>query len=146
MFLGLGSGLGHNADVRPLTCHPLFLWLALIAWAAQLCLPAAHAAVMAQTDAGMAAWCGARSASMAEQLAQLPEEIREILEKGSVQAEQHQDCVQFCANAAGGGLVPLAVSVQLRDAGLEVVPMAAVPQPHRAHTLSPPVRGPPAVS
>ncbi len=146
MFLGPGPRLGHNDGVRPLTRHPLFLWLALIAWVAQLCLPVAHAAVMAQTDAGMAAWCGPQSAGMAEQLAQLPEEIRAILEKGSVQAEQHQDCVQFCANAAGGGLAPVAVTVQLRVAGLEVLPTPSVKRAHRAHAFSPPVRGPPVIS
>lgn len=144
--MGAPQRIGHNSEVRHATRHPLFLWLALIAWAAQLCVPAAHAAVMAQADAGMATWCGARSAGMAEKLALLPEEIREILEQGSVQAEQHQDCMQFCASAAGGGLVPVAVSVQLREAGLEVLPTPPVPQSHRAYALSPPVRGPPAVS
>lgn len=112
-------------------------------WLTQLCLPVAHAAVMAGQDAGMAAWCGPRSAAMSEQLAQLPDEVREILEKGSQQSGEHQDCVQFCANAAGNGLRPVAATVQLREAGLEALPAAPVLQVHRAQISSPPVRGPP---
>ena len=122
------------------------IWLALLAWAAQLCLPAAHAAVMAQQEAGLATWCGASSPAMAQKIAQLPAEVREILQKGSTQAEQHQDCAQFCLSAIDDGLAAPAVTVRLREAGLEARTAAPVLHPAREHDTRPPVRGPPLTS
>lgn len=118
--------------------------LALLAWLAQLCLPAAHAAVMTQQDAGgVATWCGVRSAAMSEKLAQLPDEIRQILDQDGAQADPHPDCMQFCAGSAGTGLARAAVTIQLRLAGLEDEPAPPALRAARAYASSPPARGPP---
>ncbi|MGQ0528530.1 MAG: hypothetical protein ACT4PG_01685 [Panacagrimonas sp.] len=128
-----------------LRSRPL-IWIALLAWAAQLCLPAAHAAVMAEQGAGLATWCGARSPGMEQKIAQLPAEVRQILQKSSAQAEQHQDCAQFCLSAIDDGLATSAVSVQLREAGLEKPAPVTKEQPRRVIKFTPPVRGPPLTS
>ena len=122
------------------------IWIALIAWLAQLCLPVAHAAVMAQPEAGLATWCGEFSPAMTQKLAALPLEVREILQKGSAQAGQHQDCAQLCANAAAGALPPTPVTVSLRAAGLEAAPAQPAVRAHHAYTNSVPARGPPQAS
>lgn len=133
--------LPHNGDVFPLLRSRPLIWIALFAWIAQLCLPTAHAAVMAQQDAGMAAWCGVESPALQAKLAALPDEVREILEKGNAQAEQHAECLSLCANAGGASLPPVSPSVALRAAGLESRVAPAVPAPRQAPTLAPPVRG-----
>lgn len=141
--LPAASPLPHNYGVFPLLRSRPLIWIALFAWFAQLCLPIAHAAVMAQQDAGMAAWCGVASPALKAKLATLPDEVREILEKGSAQAEQHAECLSFCANGGGANLPPVATTVALRAAGLEVPPALAIPAAREGRTLSPPVRGPP---
>ncbi|MGQ0699496.1 MAG: hypothetical protein ACT4PZ_14775 [Panacagrimonas sp.] len=126
----------------PTRSRPL-IWLALFAWLAQLCLPVAHAAAMAKQDAGLATWCGPLSPGMARQLAQLPDEVRDILEKGTAQADHQQDCVQLCANASGTGLPAPSVTVALRAAGLEAAPAAPMLRAHQSFASSPQPRGPP---
>ncbi len=125
-----------------LRSRPL-IWIALIAWLAQLCLPVAHASVMAQQEAGLATWCGEFSPAMTQKLAALPDDVREILQKGSAQSGQHQDCAQLCANAVGGAIPPPSVTVSLRDAGLEVAPSPPAVRAHHAYSKSEPARGPP---
>lgn len=137
------SSLPHNNVVFPLLRSRPLIWIALFAWFAQLCLPTAHAAVMAQQDAGMAAWCGVDSPALQAKLAQLPDEVRKILEKGSAQAEQHMECVSFCASAGGASLPPVSPTVALRAAGLESVVAFPIPAPRGSIIVSPPVRGPP---
>lgn len=122
------------------------IWIALIAWLAQLCLPVAHAAVMAQPRAGLATWCGEFSPAMTRKLAALPLEVREILQQGSAQSGAHQDCSQLCANAASGAVPPPAVTVSLRAGGLETAPSAPVVRAHHAYSKSEPARGPPLTS
>lgn len=122
------------------------IWLALIAWLAQLCLPVAHAAAMAQPEAGLATWCGGFSPAMTQKLAALPDEVREILQKGSAHSGHHQDCAQHCANPVGGAPPPAAVTVSLRAAGLEAAPALRAVHAHHAYTKSEPARGPPLAS
>lgn len=124
----------------------LLLAFALFAWLAQVCLPVAHAAVMAEQNAGLATWCGPLSPGMSAKLAQLPTEVREILQKGSAQAEQHQDCMQFCAGAATDALHRVNPTILLRAAGLEPAAPPALENAHRPVWPKPPARGPPQIS
>lgn len=119
------------------------LWIALIAWFAQLCLPAAHAAAMAQQEAGIAVWCGVATPGLQAELAKLDHEIRTILDPGSPQADSHDDCAAYCASASSADPVVEPASVRLRAAGLEAAPRPAVESLRAAPWRSPPVRGPP---
>ena len=83
---------------------------------------------------------------MTQKLAALAPEVRQILEKGSAQSAQHQDCAKLCANAAGGLPPTVAVTVSLRAAGLEAAPRRSAVHAHHAYTNSLPARGPPASS
>ncbi|MGQ0503327.1 MAG: hypothetical protein ACT4P0_12110 [Panacagrimonas sp.] len=126
----------------PASRSPFLFWLAVFAWLAQAGMPAAHAAAMGRQEAGLATWCGVRSPAMAGKLAQLPDEVREILEKGMAQASQHQDCAQSCASA-GPGLLPQAATVLLRAAGLEALAAPPARGAHRPFRAIPQPRGPP---
>lgn len=117
--------------------------IAILGWLAQLCLPVAHAALMADGKAGFAAWCGAGSPAMQAKLAQLPQDVREILQK-DVGGGDHS-CLQLCSSAAGSSLPPISATGVLRTAGIEAVPVAAVAPPQRSHAGPPPARGPPAL-
>lgn len=119
------------------------IWLAVMAWLAQICLPAAHAAVMAEQGGGMAVWCGTNSPGMQAQLAKLPDEVREILEQGGAQAEKHSDCVSYCSTTGTAPLASTPITVRLREAGLDSRIAAPAPAPRDRVALSPPVRGPP---
>lgn len=121
------------------------LWLALLGWLAQLCMPVAHAAAMAERGLGLATWCGQGSAALEAKLAELPGEIREIL-KDSISHGEHasEACADLCITPPGGALPVLAATVALRAAGIEkpVEPTAAdallTPRPNAF-----PARGPP---
>lgn len=124
----------------------LTLALVVFGWLAQLCLPVAHAAAMATSKAGVATWCGAGSPALEAKLAELPESIREILERGAAQADQHDSCAQLCATVAGGSPLAAAAGIELDAASLEV----AVAKPQqlslRPQGAPPPARGPPGFS
>ncbi len=85
--------------MRSRTSH--FLWLALLAWAAQLCLPFAHSMAMARADAGVAAWCGPASTALEAKISLLPHEVRNIIAPGSSAWERQLQCEQSCANGLG---------------------------------------------
>ena len=74
--------------MRSRTSH--FLWLALLAWAAQLCLPFAHSMAMARADAALEA-----------KISLLPHEVRNIIAPGSSAWERQLQCEQSCANGLG---------------------------------------------
>jgi hypothetical protein len=138
-------GAGQNAGVFPaLRSRPLIL-LALLAWLAQLCLPAAHASVMAAQDTGLAAWCGERSPALAARIAALPDEVREILERGAAHdAGAHPDCLQFCAGM-GGAAPPPAMHLAALHAARTPAPWDfAVATDASIGRRMPPARGPPA--
>lgn len=124
----------------------LTLALALFGWLAQMCLPVAHAAVMAEARTGGDAWCGPSSPALQAELAKLPQDIREILGKGTPQSSAHLDCMQFCASSGGMAMTPEPVTVVLRAAGLEEVPTSVTPPARRALAAPPPARGPPLFS
>lgn len=126
----------------------LRVMLALVAWLAQLCLPVVHAASMAASDAGALAWCGkGSSAALQAKIAQLPAEIRQILEDGATQTDHVDDCAQLCAVSGGAALIePVAVTVALRTAGLEILAPTSVPSSLHSHGAPPPARGPPSYS
>lgn len=131
---------------HPSSRHPLRLtWtLALLAWFAQLCLPVAHAALMAQPSGTMAAWCGDPT-NAREATAALPAEIREALALDAIDADHLAACAQLCAVGSTPAPLPLPGSVPsapVADAALASVrqtPVAA-----RRHALPPPSHGPPA--
>lgn len=123
--------------------HRPLVWIALFAWFAQLCLPAAHAAVMAAQDTGITAWCGKDTPGLRAQLAQLDDELRQILDPRGTQAQTHGDCALFCASAHGADLVPAPVSVQLRAAGPAARAIEVIDAARDALSHSPPARGPP---
>lgn len=127
--------------------NSLRVMLALVAWFAQLCLPGAHAATMASSNAGALAWCGQGSPALRAKLAELPADIRHILQDGASQTEHVDDCIQLCAASGGLGIVePLAVTVSLRLAGIEIRPAVSASAPLHSHGAPPPARGPPSYS
>lgn len=121
----------------------LTLALAVFGWLAQLCLPVAHAAAMSTSKAGVATWCGVGSRALQAKLAELPESIREILERGATQAEQQDRCAQLCASVAGGSPLVAAASIDLDPAVLDAPVAKPIPLSLRAQGAPPPARGPP---
>lgn len=124
----------------------LRILIAVVAWLAQLCLPAAHAASMAAAGAGAATWCGkSLSPALQAQIAALPPEIRHILEEGASKGERTSECAQLCVTS--GGLAPpvsLSPTVALRAAGIEAVAAGPTPSQRPALGAPLPARGPPA--
>jgi hypothetical protein len=129
------------AMTRPTPRAPL--WLALLAWLAQLCLPLVHASAMAASPAGMAGWCGDPARAMAV-LAQLPPELREGLDPGGARGAPAVDCAQLCAATAAPGVPSVAAVVALREAGVEPAPAMPAPPCPRQQAPTPPSHGPPA--
>jgi hypothetical protein len=128
------------------TARRLCSALVLVAWFAQLCLPVAHAALMAAPGAGISGWCGDPSRARAF-LADLPAEIREGLDLNGTAAVDHAlDCAQLCATCSPPPIVAVAATVVLRAAGLEPEPQAVPAAPRsRAQARTPPSQGPPAL-
>lgn len=127
-----------------LRSRPL-IWIALFAWLAQLCLPSAHAAVMARHDGGLSGWCGNYSPAMAAKVAALPDEIRNIIAPG---ADQHDagkaGCQLLCAGSAGTAMPPDANGASSMPAFAIEIPLArTVSNPQPLPTPRPPPRGPP---
>ncbi len=125
----------------------LRLSLALLAWLAQLCLPIAHAAMMATPPAAMAGWCG-DSARFLALVAEQPAEFADALdleEPGKASPQQLADCAKLCATAATPALLPaMAPTVALRAAGLEPATALAAPPATREQSPTPPAQAPPA--
>lgn len=122
------------------------LVLVLTAWLAQLCLPLAHSALMAQRGPGVAAWCGQESPALQAKIAELPAEIRDILKDGLTQREHVDEvCPGFCVTPLGVVLHLLSPSPSLRAAGLETTARSTAVEPLLApHPNTHPARGPPA--
>jgi hypothetical protein len=119
--------------------------LALIAWFAQLCLPVAHAVIMAAPHTEMLGWCGDPARARAA-VAQLPAEIREALLADDTSADHLASCAELCATGSTSAPAPtlVASTVVLRAAGLELAP-AVLPAPRsREQAPRPPSQGPPA--
>jgi len=118
--------------------------LALLAWFAQLCLPVAHAATMAQAPGTTAAWCGDPT-NAREATAALPAEIRDALALDAVDADHLAACAQLCAIGSTPAPLPLpgpVPSAPVADAAL--APARHTPVAARRHALPPPSHGPPA--
>ncbi|NIM41935.1 MAG: hypothetical protein GTN84_13210 [Hydrogenophaga sp.] len=117
--------------------------LALLAWFAQLCLPVAHAALMAQAPGTMAAWCG-DPANAREASAALPAEIREALALDATGADALAHCADLCAVGATPAPLPVpgALSFAAPD-GAPLAPARPATVVARRHALPPPSHGPP---
>jgi len=119
--------------------------LALLAWFAQLCLPVAHAALMAQAPGTMAAWCGDPT-NAREATAALPAEIREALALDAIDADHLAACAQLCAVGSTPAPLPTVPGsvhpAPVADAALAPARQTAVAA--RRHALPPPSHGPPA--
>lgn len=129
--------------MQALTRRRPLIWIALFAWFAQLCVPTAHAALMASPDAGIAAWCGDNATGLRAQIARLDPELREILDPHATQAQAHADCALFCASGHGADPLAAPVSVLLRAAGADAAPLEPLRAPRAARSYTPPARGPP---
>ncbi|MGH6784334.1 MAG: hypothetical protein ACREBP_06875 [Sphingomicrobium sp.] len=127
-----------------LRSRPL-IWIALFAWLAQLCMPSAHAAVMARHDGGLSGWCGNFSPAMAAKFAALPDEIRDIIAPGADDhATAKADCRLLCGGTAGIALPADAGGTSSIPAfAIESPTTIADANPRRQPTLRPPPRGPP---
>ena len=132
--------------VFPLRRPRPLIWIALFAWFAQLCLPAAHAAVMARHDAALPGWCGSFSPAMAARIAALPIEVRDIIAPG---ADEHAsamqaECLLLCAGAMGA-VLPAAASpaATLTASAVERAVAIVDTDPRALPSLRPPPRGPP---
>lgn len=114
-------------------------------WLAQLCLPLAHAALMAERGLGVAAWCGQDSSALQSKFAELPTEIREILKGSLGHGEQLSDnCADFCVTPHGVVAPVPPQTVALRAAGIETPVSTTTGEPLLApRSNTPPVRGPP---
>lgn len=119
--------------------------LILMGWLAQLCLPLAHAALMADRGPRVAAWCGQDSPALQSKFAELPTEIREILEGSLGHGEQLSDtCASFCVTPHAVVAPEPPPTVALRAAGIEsLVNTTAGEQLLAPRSNTPPVRGPP---
>ncbi|MGQ0619562.1 MAG: hypothetical protein ACT4QA_06535 [Panacagrimonas sp.] len=119
--------------------------LALLGWLAQLCLPLAHASVMAERGLGLPGWCGVGSPALDAKLSELPSEIRDILGDRFSQGDHASDnCAKLCVAPVGTAPPPASSpTLALRVAGLESSPVEAPPPARSGHRLTPPVRGPP---
>jgi hypothetical protein len=119
------------------------LALILLAWFAQLCLPLAHAATMANARAEMPGWCGEPSRALAF-AAQLPDEIREALGFERLNTDHLDGCAQLCAAGSAPQAPNVASTAVLRAAGLEPAPVAQQAAPRACERmLMPPSQGPP---
>ncbi len=130
-----------------MTARPdsLRVLIALVAWLAQLCLPVAHAASMAGSGLGAVAWCGKDAPALQAKLAELPSEIRQILERGGVKSEHVENCSTLCAATGAPALPePVVITVALRAAGIETPRAEPRASLQRAVGAPPPARGPPA--
>ena len=123
----------------------LLSWgFALLAWFAQAGLPVAHAAWMAASGTGAAAWCGTASAGLEQQLSALPADIRQYL-GGSSHVDGVENCAQLCAATSGTSLGGLPTPATLADLGNRQGPAAEqAPTWARSARITPPARGPPA--
>lgn len=132
--------------VFPLRRPRPLIWIAFFAWFAQLCLPAAHAAVMARHDAGLPGWCGSFSPAMAAKVAALPADIRDIIAPGAdAHASAMQaECLLLCAGTMGA-VLPAAAWPAATPTALAVERVVAVAEadPRPLPSLRPPPRGPP---
>nr|ALV86645.1 hypothetical protein [uncultured bacterium 50] len=131
--------------VFPVSRSRPLIWIALFAWLAQLCLPGAHAAVMARHDGGLSGWCGNFSPAMAAKVAALPDEIRNIIAPGADQhAAAEAGCQLLCAGSAGTAMPADGNPASSMPAFAIEIPIArADSNPQPLPTLRPPPRGPP---
>ncbi|HKY89599.1 MAG TPA: hypothetical protein VJM11_01115 [Nevskiaceae bacterium] len=129
--------------------HRRFVWLALVAWLAQLCLPVAHAAAMAERGGLHRGWCNTGLPAvgtevLAQKIAALPGEIRRIiLQDQAPVGDEGATCALLCAGSAPDA--PLAAHAGVVLAEPAHVPL--LPQPvatgHGSAAIPPPPRGPP---
>lgn len=131
--------------MRHTTARRRFAWtLVLLTWFVQLCLPVAHAALMA-TPAGLnGAWCGDPS-NASEAVASLPAEIRQALDLEAAPADHLARCVKLCATVSKLPPPPVLPAPDLPAAA--ATPHEPVQWPvglARQHALPPPSHGPPA--
>jgi hypothetical protein len=130
--------------VFPLRRPRPLIWIALFAWLAQLCLPAAHAAVMARHDAGVSGWCGGFSPAMAAKVAALPDEIRDIIAPGADEhAAMQAQCLLSCAGGLGLAMPADAASASMPAFALQAPLALADPHPRSLPAPRPLPRGPP---
>lgn len=131
--------------VFPVSRPRPLIWIALFAWLAQLCLPAAHAAVMARHDAGVSGWCGSFSPAMAAKVAALPDEIRQIIAPGADDhAAMQTECLLACAGTIGVALPADGTLAAPMPAFAVETPVAIASANLRPlPTPRPPPRGPP---
>ena len=129
----------------PLLRTRRLIWIALFAWLAQLCLPSAHAAVMARHDAGLSGWCGSFSPAMAAKVAALPDEIRDIIAPGADDhAAMQAKCLLLCAGSLGVAMpADGIVAASMPTFAVETPVAIADAKPQSLPTLRPPPRGPP---
>ncbi len=119
--------------------------LALLAWLAQLCLPAVHASAMAAQRADLLGWCGEPSLALAVASA-LPDEIREGLGLDSASADHLAGCDALCASGAAPPVPAVANTVVLRAAGHERAPAERPAPRSRERAPRPPSQAPPALA
>lgn len=129
-----------------LTARRLRTCLVLMAWFAQLCLPWAHAAMMAPSSSSMAGWCGnpIQAPQFRAYLADLPAELREGLGDQGSAVHQLDACAKLCAVATTPPpLTAGSVTVALRAAGIEPAPSPWIAPVIDGVPPKPPAQGPP---
>lgn len=100
-----------------MNCRRPTYWIVLLAWAAQLCMPLAHAAAMAQNPLNASAWCGPSNTAMRAKLAQLPDEVARIIAPDQGANLQQGQCAQSCASVLGAAIGPASSPWSFDDQG-----------------------------
>lgn len=118
--------------------------LALVAWFMQLCLPVAHASIMASPRAEMLGWCGDPSRLIAV-AASMPADIRKGLglDDLGIGANHGIDCATLCATGSAPTTTAVARDVARQRVGFEPAPAIRPAPRFREQATRPPSHGPP---
>lgn len=127
------------------THHRLRICLVLLAWLAQLCLPVAHAAMMADKPVQLSSWCG-DPAQVRAFIATLPAELRVEVQPDGAHVHDLSPCATLCALAVTPLLPALAPTVDWNAAEPGPIPLyrwdLVVHKPaRRPPSQGPPIRG-----
>lgn len=124
------------------TRRRLRICLAVLAWFAQLCLPLAHAAMMAERPVPLSSWCG-DPAQVRAFIATLPPELRVEVQPDGAHVHNLSQCATLCALAVTPLLPALTPTVDWQVAEPGPIPVHRWDLVVREPARKPPSQGPP---
>lgn len=116
--------------------------LAVLAWFAQLCLPLAHAAVMAERPVPLSSWCG-DPAQVRAFIATLPPELRVEVQPDGAHVHNLSQCATLCALAVTPLLPAVMPGMVFSVAAPAPMPVFRWGQVAHEPARKPPAHGPP---